>query len=145
MSLILPSLQEVKRHIKSELRRIESRGYSAEEILACVHLYVNRASAYETLIQQFSTRIQSAPAIADYVHSVRFRLKDPFHLADKLVRKCLDDKRPRNITQDKSDAQLFQVVTVGVQTMPPYGLQLSRDDRWKVVLHIRSFKRPTPQ
>ena len=50
----------------------------------------------------------------------------------------------RNITQDKTDAQLFDVVTKGVQTMPPYGLQLSPDDRWKVILHVRSFKRATP-
>ena len=49
----------------------------------------------------------------------------------------------RNITQDKTDAQLFQVVSNGVQTMPPYGLLLSREDRWKVVLHVRSFRRPT--
>ena len=47
----------------------------------------------------------------------------------------------RDQTQDKTDAQLFQVVTVGVQTMPSYALQLSRDDRWKVILHVRSFKR----
>ena len=45
-------------------------------------------------------------------------------------------------TQDKTDAQLFQVVTEGVQTMPSYARQLSHDDRWKVILHVRSFKRP---
>jgi mono/diheme cytochrome c family protein len=49
----------------------------------------------------------------------------------------------RNQTQDKTDAQLFQVVTEGVQTMPAYALQLSRDDRWRVILHVRSFKRST--
>ena len=48
----------------------------------------------------------------------------------------------RDQTQDKTDAQLFQVVTVGVQTMPSYALQLSREDRWNVILHVRSFKRP---
>lgn len=50
----------------------------------------------------------------------------------------------RGQTQDKTDAQLFDVVTNGVQTMPGYGPQLSREDRWKVILHVRSFKRPTP-
>ena len=48
----------------------------------------------------------------------------------------------RNITQDKTDAQLFEVVTKGVQTMPSYALQISQDDRWKVILHVRSFRRP---
>jgi mono/diheme cytochrome c family protein len=47
-------------------------------------------------------------------------------------------------TQDKTDAQLFDVVTNGVYTMPPYGPQLSHDDRWKVILHVRSFRRPQP-
>ena len=47
----------------------------------------------------------------------------------------------RGQTQDKTDAQLFQVVTNGVQTMPPYAFQLSPEDRWKVILHVRSFRR----
>ena len=48
----------------------------------------------------------------------------------------------RGQTQDKTDAQLFQVVTDGINTMPPYASQLSREDRWKVILHVRSFRRP---
>ncbi len=51
----------------------------------------------------------------------------------------------RSQTQDKSDAQLFDVVTNGVRTMPPYGPQLSIEDRWKVILHVRSFRRPPQQ
>lgn len=48
----------------------------------------------------------------------------------------------RGQTQEKTDAQLFQVVTNGINTMPPYASQLSREDRWKVILRVRSFKRP---
>jgi mono/diheme cytochrome c family protein len=48
----------------------------------------------------------------------------------------------RTQTQDKTDAQLWDVVTDGVRTMPGYGPQLSYDDRWKVILHVRSFRRP---
>jgi mono/diheme cytochrome c family protein len=47
----------------------------------------------------------------------------------------------RTQTQEKTDAQLFQVVTDGIQTMPGYGPQLSHEDRWKVILHVRSFRR----
>jgi mono/diheme cytochrome c family protein len=36
----------------------------------------------------------------------------------------------RGQTQRKTDEQLFQVVTRGINTMPSYALQLSRDDRW---------------
>jgi cytochrome c5 len=49
----------------------------------------------------------------------------------------------RGQTQEKTDAQLFQVVTNGINTMPSYASQLSRDDRWKVILRVRSFRRPT--
>jgi cytochrome c5 len=48
----------------------------------------------------------------------------------------------RGQTQGKTDAQLFEVVTKGINTMPPYALQLSRDDRWKVILHVRSLRPP---
>ena len=48
----------------------------------------------------------------------------------------------RGQTQDKTDAQLFEVVTSGVNTMPGYGPQLSHEDRWKVILHVRSFRQP---
>ena len=48
----------------------------------------------------------------------------------------------REQTQDKTDAQLFEVVSQGVQTMPPYAFQLTPEDRWKVILHVRSFRRP---
>jgi mono/diheme cytochrome c family protein len=47
----------------------------------------------------------------------------------------------RNQTQDKTDAQLFEVVSKGVQTMPPYAFQLTPEDRWKVILHVRTFRR----
>jgi mono/diheme cytochrome c family protein len=49
---------------------------------------------------------------------------------------------PRGQTQGKSDAELFEVVTKGVITMPSYASQLSFEDRWKVILYVRSFRRP---
>ena len=49
----------------------------------------------------------------------------------------------RSQTQDKTDKELWEVVTNGIRTMPPYGPQLSHDDRWKVILHVRSFRRPS--
>lgn len=46
-------------------------------------------------------------------------------------------------TQRKTDTQLFQVVTNGQNTMPPYASLISRDDRWKVVLHVRALGPPS--
>lgn len=126
MSLILPTIEEVKRHIKSELRRIQARGYSVEDIHACIKEYCDRAKDYELLIQQFSTHVQSAPSIAPHVHSVRFRLKDPLHLADKLVRKCLAKERPRNITPNTFFSAVDGVTDLGAVRI----LHLRRDE-WR--------------
>jgi mono/diheme cytochrome c family protein len=38
------------------------------------------------------------------------------------------------------DGQMFHILTYGQGNMPPYAAQLSRDDRWKVILHVRSLQ-----
>jgi len=43
--------------------------------------------------------------------------------------------------QALADGQIFHLVTYGQKNMPPYAAQVSRDDRWKVVLHVRSLQR----
>ena len=47
----------------------------------------------------------------------------------------------RGQTQRKTDAEFFQIVTNGQNTMPGYGLQLSREDRWRAILHVRTLRR----
>ncbi len=41
----------------------------------------------------------------------------------------------------KPDGQLFHIITYGKRNMPPHATQLSREDRWKVILYIRSLQR----
>lgn len=38
------------------------------------------------------------------------------------------------------DGQLFHVLTYGQRNMSSHAAQLSREDRWKVILHIRSLQ-----
>ena len=38
------------------------------------------------------------------------------------------------------DGQMFHVLTYGQGNMPPYAAQLTRDDRWKVILHVRALQ-----
>jgi mono/diheme cytochrome c family protein len=38
------------------------------------------------------------------------------------------------------DGQIFHILTYGKGNMPPYAAQISREDRWKVILHIRSLQ-----
>ena len=39
------------------------------------------------------------------------------------------------------DGQMFHVLTFGQGNMPAHAAQLSRDDRWSVILHIRLLQR----
>ena len=52
---------------------------------------------------------------------------------------------PPSLLADKAvqmkDGQLFHIVTYGQGNMPAHAAQLSRDDRWQVVLHLRSMQR----
>jgi mono/diheme cytochrome c family protein len=41
------------------------------------------------------------------------------------------------------DGQMFHVLTYGQQNMPSFRAQLSPDDRWSVILHIRMLQEPT--
>jgi mono/diheme cytochrome c family protein len=38
------------------------------------------------------------------------------------------------------DGQMFHIATYGKGNMPPHAAQISREDRWKVILHIRSLQ-----
>jgi len=38
------------------------------------------------------------------------------------------------------DGQLFHVLTYGQNNMPSYASQLSREDRWNVILHVRTMQ-----
>jgi mono/diheme cytochrome c family protein len=38
------------------------------------------------------------------------------------------------------DGQIFHLLTYGQNNMPPYSSQITREDRWRVILHIRSLQ-----
>jgi mono/diheme cytochrome c family protein len=41
------------------------------------------------------------------------------------------------------DGQMFHVLTYGQQNMPAFAVQLSPEDRWSVILHVRSLQEPS--
>lgn len=42
------------------------------------------------------------------------------------------------------DGQIFHVLTYGQGNMPAYASQLSRQDRWRVILYVRSLQQRAP-
>jgi mono/diheme cytochrome c family protein len=51
---------------------------------------------------------------------------------------------PSNINQDylrqQPVGQLFDSITNGVRNMPPYGAQISTEDRWAIVMYLRALQ-----
>lgn len=43
-------------------------------------------------------------------------------------------------SKDMKDGQLFHILTYGQGNMPSYAAQLSREDRWRVIIHLRSLQ-----
>jgi mono/diheme cytochrome c family protein len=44
--------------------------------------------------------------------------------------------------RQKSDGHLFRILTAGEGNMPSYATQVSREDRWNVIRHVRSLQNP---
>ncbi len=53
---------------------------------------------------------------------------------------------PASLLADRAmqmkDGQMFHVLTYGQQNMPPFRAQLSPEDRWSVILHVRMLQEP---
>jgi hypothetical protein len=52
---------------------------------------------------------------------------------------------PASLLADKAvqerDGELFYIVTFGQRNMPSHAAQLTREDRWKVILYVRSLQK----
>lgn len=46
----------------------------------------------------------------------------------------------RDETRNMKDGQLFHIITYGQGNMPPYAVQVTQDDRWKIIAYIRSLQ-----
>ncbi len=42
------------------------------------------------------------------------------------------------------DGRIFHIITHGQNNMPPYAAQISREDRWRAVLHVRELQKRSP-
>jgi mono/diheme cytochrome c family protein len=50
----------------------------------------------------------------------------------------------RPLTRQMKDGEIFHIVTYGRGTMPSHASQVSRDDRWKVIVYVRALQQRTP-
>ncbi|MFB3916176.1 MAG: cytochrome c [Terriglobales bacterium] len=56
---------------------------------------------------------------------------------------------PPSLTAERAlkmkDGQMFHILTYGQNNMPSYASQLSRDDRWNVIVHVRALQAKAAQ
>jgi mono/diheme cytochrome c family protein len=56
---------------------------------------------------------------------------------------------PVSLTAEKAakmkDGQIFHILTYGQGNMPSYATQISREDRWKVILYVRALQSAAPK
>lgn len=48
-------------------------------------------------------------------------------------------------TRAMPDGKIFHVITMGYRNMPPYGSLMDREDRWRVIHHVRRLQESAPQ
>ena len=48
-----------------------------------------------------------------------------------------------NVTANKSDSELYQIIKNGVRTMPGYGKKLDSKEIWEIVVYVRALQRMT--
>src|SRR5438309_2069675 len=60
-----------------------------------VHHFEENKSLFTTLLEQLRILFTDCKELAPYVHSMKWRVKDPAHLKDKLMRKALEAKKAK--------------------------------------------------
>jgi putative GTP pyrophosphokinase len=88
---------------------LERAGITSEELVAIQQDFIKKSVGYEQDAEYISSVLLKTPG----VHSVRYRIKDPRHLADKVVRKRLENA-DRKITLETYEQELTDLSGVRV-------------------------------
>ncbi len=86
-----------------------------QHIKSLLQAYQTFAPQIELFHSQLLSALKSSVALNSAIHSVKSRLKDPTHLAEKLerkIRKCKQDGKPFEITRDNLLVKVNDLVGV---------------------------------
>src|SRR5579863_7959165 len=82
-------------HASSAMRKTKLTKKEKSLIGKLVQRYLGNKSNLEAFLVAFVGQIQSSDVLRQHMHSVKWRMKDPSHLRDKLERKILEGKEKR--------------------------------------------------
>jgi GTP pyrophosphokinase len=126
------------------MRRISLSRRDLKTIDALVAHYEQKKELFDRFMKQVEALFLTCQALAPYVHSMKWRVKNPTHLKDKLIRKCLEAKtagKPFDITQDNlfkriTDLVGFRILhlyTRQVECINKIVLALLKEEKWVLV------------
>lgn len=79
----------------------------ANDLVDC---YLESKELVERFLKQILSNIEGSAELAPHIHSVRTRMKDPEHLRDKILRKCVE-AREKNEGVDLSRDNLLSKIS----------------------------------
>jgi putative GTP pyrophosphokinase len=90
-----------------------------------VHHFEENKSLFTTLLEQLRILFTDCKDLAPYIHSMKWRVKDPAHLKDKLIRKALEAKKAKqpfaitteNLFQRINDLAGFRILHLHTRQM----------------------------
>jgi len=94
--------------------------------------YVKNKGFIEVMLKQLGEAILGSPKLMEHVHSTKWRLKDPSHLEDKLLRKLAEAKGSRkpftisekNLLYRINDLAGFRILHLHTQQIVPIDREL---------------------
>ena len=90
-----------------------------------VNEYVKETSLVQSFLEQVLNMLRESSILDDHIHSIKYRLKDPEHLRDKLGRKILKAKKNKE-TFDINTDNFFEKVNdlAGIRILHLYTAQI---------------------
>lgn len=107
-----------------------------------VKLFEEKRYTFETLVKNLANLMQDSPRLSQHIHSIKYRVKAPSHLKEKLTRKLLEAKKQNKkflITPDNLFLQLTDLA--GLRILHLHTSQMKAIDfELKAILDEQRYK-----
>jgi ppGpp synthetase/RelA/SpoT-type nucleotidyltranferase len=118
-----------KRRIRAD-RKVGLTGREKAAIDKCVRRFEASARLFQNAADGVMSACMNDPELKKFIHFIKYRLKDPKHLRDKLCKKALEDKR-RGKKPTVNEGNLFRQIPdlAGVRILHLYTDQIAEMNR----------------
>jgi len=99
-------------------------------ISTLIRVYTDKHKHISLFLDQLRDALISSEELAQYIHSIKWRIKDPDHLKDKLIRKIIsakNDQKPFDITEGNILVRVNDLA--GIRILHLYTRQIRNIDK----------------